>query len=1824
MGFLNENLLKQFSSGSGVVKSLASPAVAGTGIAGVTALGIYQLLKERKKEQSSNAYGPTSPMLPGNNRFEQISETSKIYGISRPASSLYQQGYLRSAMMGAKTPAEANIRIQTSQFKASIEMLKELSTIRKAFGMDFTLDYSEKIQKDASWLEKVAKGSGVVHKGIQNIPGVKPLENLTKTVLKIGKMPYDIAKTSANFLDTFTTKVKGFLSGGLLYAQSDEGLAKKSGRVLKDFVKDGGLAEGISGTIHELQKANLFHSKILGVLEKTSGFTANREDIEQLISQGQQVYNPYTGEFVSRKQYTATRESAIRDAFMSSFRGILGDIVTWKKDSSESALQKDTRRAKKAYLSFTDLNEEVGNYFGKVSQGQTGYSEYIGRLHNYLNISEDKKISEGTLFNQAKSKYGQEERIEKPEPPIAGVNNSRQVIAGRERLGLRQTSRPERKFIAMGTAGVGGLALGGLAAGGLVGGATGAALGPIGMLAGLGLGVYSAYKGRQKGKESIIERREAETGIEFVNVLTDLKDTLITGNITSGKNIPGSPSPGKPFIPKLIKSDDYGTATPILQGLSSVETQTAGTYSGISKIVKLLEDNSQNIWEHDNWMNIGKIVKYVKNLVKPQSVVKKPSDDLPSGDKFSNVVPIFRKTQAQSQELGGYVHGTPGEEVPVRAHAGELILPADLSKHFTTFFKDRVFGLNKKTQSFELGGMVSSDIKSQISDSKMDKKEKVRKELAENLAEATGEAGSNIPAIRKPSIYAYLREMWEVTTGKKKRKDGEDGGFFSGLMKGGGLLPALFGGATIGGFLKNMLFGKKDSKGKRKGFFKRLMLGKKGKKGFLKLLAKGSLKVLGVLGAGYFFLKGITSDASTITEDKDPGTFQRLGAGAASVMSSLLFGLVEPKTIYGVGKNLIEKFKTGLSNIWPKMKDWGTTASKKMLDGINFVSNWKNAATVVGKEDPNTLQKLGAVGANVASSLLLGQVEPETIYDATGAILTGIGQDIVNMLPSTSDAKLVLKQIWTDHSTDVNTRITKLTGSGTPGIFQSMGATAAMILHDVTFGLFDEERVYKETGIFLNAIGDDITSPFKNAYSGISELTKLIRDLTVDDFLRGIFGNTLFNAYTDAKNWVKDRLKAPSTSTVDAGGVDPSSPEGKKWAKAETERVKSLTPKQRQKENLEKERKELIEKSKLSTSKSSVTSSVTSTESSEEMRKRVWEEEKAKKAKRANEPTLFKFLTQEFFNPWSKTWNPDKEKDKKVKIGKYTTTQNVLDSIQKASKEFGIPYPYMLAMAGQESSLDPNAKSSKSTATGLYQFIDSTWAEQMPKYKPEDRFDPYLSAQAAAKYLKGNIPGLPQDYKKSYPAWYMTHLLGLGGTRRFLNNMKENPNTPVESGVDQDSIDGNKALLDVDNLSIAYKKISDKITRQFKQINMLDSMRFKKGGTVPGYVDGDIVNEEDPVKSEGLGKIPQLTKADPEKDSVMVAAQPGELIIPKGLSGRLLSFFKRVIKDEMFSGNVRSQFAKDGTIAGFAKPATQIREEWEAKQTSPKTIGTKESHAKLLAKLDELYKQRDEEIRTKAKSDEDESNIIKNYDIKAQKMEKGYESSKPIISESLGEQLAKAQKEIPSAASKAFKGLEKMDVISKVKDSFKFEKPLKGLAEKISGMINSVRDSDISKEASKSANSLLGNIRDTISPEAEDLNKKISAARKRADNNVTKKREQNKIKAPGDGLGKALTNERKKKKMEEKNSRQEGFTRARKQADDQKAAKPKPSPGIVMQTPSEQGSNPIKSKYELPLDPIMIGIMGNFLTGTLNYFDRAIHDAFVFGGDGLSTHGQLT
>jgi hypothetical protein len=51
----------------------------------------------------------------------------------------------------------------------------------------------------------------------------------------------------------------------------------------------------------------------------------------------------------------------------------------------------------------------------------------------------------------------------------------------------------------------------------------------------------------------------------------------------------------------------------------------------------------------------------------------------------------------------------------------------------------------------------------------------------------------------------------------------------------------------------------------------------------------------------------------------------------------------------------------------------------------------------------------------------------------------------------------------------------------------------------------------------------------------------------------------------------------------------------------------------------------------------------------------------------------------------------------------------VVGAIREASRVTGTGFEYLLKTAMRESSFNPNAKSSKSSATGLFQFIDQTW-----------------------------------------------------------------------------------------------------------------------------------------------------------------------------------------------------------------------------------------------------------------------------------------------------------------------------------------------------------------------------------------------------------------------------------------------------------------------------------------------------------------------------------
>ena len=153
----------------------------------------------------------------------------------------------------------------------------------------------------------------------------------------------------------------------------------------------------------------------------------------------------------------------------------------------------------------------------------------------------------------------------------------------------------------------------------------------------------------------------------------------------------------------------------------------------------------------------------------------------------------------------------------------------------------------------------------------------------------------------------------------------------------------------------------------------------------------------------------------------------------------------------------------------------------------------------------------------------------------------------------------------------------------------------------------------------------------------------------------------------------------------------------------------------------------------------------------------------------------------------------------------------VISAIQLASTRTGVDFAYLLNKADQESSLNPNAKASTSSASGLFQFIKSTWFKMVKDHGAEYgltneasaitekngqlhvtdpamrqkildlRHDPILSSAMAAEFTKENKDYLDASVGGNIGSTelYMAHFLGAGGASKFLNKLHAAPNAPA-------------------------------------------------------------------------------------------------------------------------------------------------------------------------------------------------------------------------------------------------------------------------------------------------------------------------------------------------------------------------------------------------------------------------------------------------------------
>lgn len=152
-------------------------------------------------------------------------------------------------------------------------------------------------------------------------------------------------------------------------------------------------------------------------------------------------------------------------------------------------------------------------------------------------------------------------------------------------------------------------------------------------------------------------------------------------------------------------------------------------------------------------------------------------------------------------------------------------------------------------------------------------------------------------------------------------------------------------------------------------------------------------------------------------------------------------------------------------------------------------------------------------------------------------------------------------------------------------------------------------------------------------------------------------------------------------------------------------------------------------------------------------------------------------------------------------------------AIARAASRTGADFDYLLAQAKLESSLDPSAKARTSSASGLYQFIDSTWLHTLDRHgeglglggaaaaidsaggrsrvaDPAQReaimalrFDPDVSALMAGSLANDNRAALSGVLGREPDSaeLYLAHFLGASGAGKFLGQLGANPEISAAS-----------------------------------------------------------------------------------------------------------------------------------------------------------------------------------------------------------------------------------------------------------------------------------------------------------------------------------------------------------------------------------------------------------------------------------------------------------
>ncbi|MDB5361818.1 MAG: hypothetical protein JWO51_3115 [Rhodospirillales bacterium] len=215
---------------------------------------------------------------------------------------------------------------------------------------------------------------------------------------------------------------------------------------------------------------------------------------------------------------------------------------------------------------------------------------------------------------------------------------------------------------------------------------------------------------------------------------------------------------------------------------------------------------------------------------------------------------------------------------------------------------------------------------------------------------------------------------------------------------------------------------------------------------------------------------------------------------------------------------------------------------------------------------------------------------------------------------------------------------------------------------------------------------------------------------------------------------------------------------------------------------------------------------------------------------------------------------------------------NIVGDIRRASRLANVDFGYLMAQASQESSFQPNAKASTSSATGLYQFIDSTWLSAVKSYgakyglgtyasqiQTSDsgaphvadaavkqqildlRKDPKVASEIAAEFAHQNKTDVERALGRpaSSTDLYLAHFLGAQGATSVVKSIEHDGKTkaadllPAAAAANK-SVFYDSTTGEAKTVAQIYQSFAAKIERQINQYSNAT------GDTGEGAVDASV------------------------------------------------------------------------------------------------------------------------------------------------------------------------------------------------------------------------------------------------------------------------------------------------------------------------------------------------------------------------------------------------